>query len=344
MRIKGFYLTHLILAVICLLPAGVWAQRDTLIFTEGDMLIGEIKSLDQNVLVIKTIYSKSDFTIKWDKIREVHTQTEFIVELSNDKKYYGSLRSKSAMDVEIWHLGNILTECKFLHIVSLNPVKDTFLDRLSASVDLNFTSTKSRNAKQVNSRMFLAYSTEKWSSSFSGSTIFSSQDNTEDNSRSEATLTYRYFLATKWYPITSFALYSNTEQRLKYRFNTQLGFGHFFIRNNKGFWGAKIGANRNIEEYTNETPSRQSWEGFVGTELILHNAGDLTLSSALTFFPGLTEWKRYRSDFSLDVKYDLPLDFYIRIGGSLSYDNQPAEDAGKYDYDVQTGFGWKWNK
>ncbi len=336
--------TYITVVLLLALTGSVFAQRDTLVFNDGELVIGEIKSLDQNVLTIKTLYSKSDFTIKWDKIREVYTQTEFVIELSNDDKFFGSLMSKSAMDVGIWHDGALLSECKFLHIVTLNPLKDKFLNRFSASLDFNFTSTKSRHATQLNSRGMIAYNTEKWSTNLSASTIFSKQDDTEDNSRSDATLSFRYYLRSRWYPITSFALYSNTEQKLKYRFNTQLGMGHFFMRNNKAYWGLKLGANRNLEEYTNETPSRQSWEGFLGTELVLHNTGDITLTTILTFYPGITEKERNRVDYSLDVKFDLPLDFYIRLGGSLSFDNKPAEDAGKYDYDLQTGIGWKWNK
>ncbi|MCU4175343.1 DUF481 domain-containing protein [Carboxylicivirga sp. N1Y90] len=341
---KSFFIGSVVALLFLFFTVDVFAQRDSLVFNDGDVVVGKIKSMDDNVLVIKTAYSKSDFNIKWDKIREVYTETEFIVSLSNGEKYWGSLKSESAMDVGIWHHNNLLSKCKFLHIVNLNPVAEGFLDRFSGSIDLNFTSTKSRNAKQLNSRGIIDYKTEKWSFSTSYNTIISDQDDSEQNSRSDGSLSYRFFLKNNWYPIASFSIHSNTEQKLKHRFNSELGFGRFFIRNNKGFWGAKLGLNRNLEEYSNETPSRKSWEGFLGTDLVLHNSGDLTLSTAFTFYPGITEKKRYRADFSLDVKYDLPLDFYIRFGGSVNFDNQPADDAGEYDYDIQTGFGWKWNK
>jgi hypothetical protein len=47
-------------------------------------------------------------------------------------------------------------------------------------------------------------------------------------------------------------------------------------------------------------------------------------------------------DFAFDTKYDLPLDFYIRLGLTLNYDNQPVEGAGETDYVFQTSFGWEW--
>ena len=42
-----------------------------------------------------------------------------------------------------------------------------------------------------------------------------------------------------------------------------------------------------------------------------------------------------------DLKYDLPLDFYIRLGYTLNYDNKPVEGATESDYVLQTSFGWE---
>jgi hypothetical protein len=44
---------------------------------------------------------------------------------------------------------------------------------------------------------------------------------------------------------------------------------------------------------------------------------------------------------SLDIKYDLPLDFYIRNGLSLNFDNQPAVLGNELDYVWNLGFGWE---
>lgn len=59
-------------------------------------------------------------------------------------------------------------------------------------------------------------------------------------------------------------------------------------------------------------------------------------------YPGITAKERFKSDFTLDTKYDLPYDFYIKIGLTINYDNRPAEGASELDYVFQTGFGWEW--
>ena len=43
----------------------------------------------------------------------------------------------------------------------------------------------------------------------------------------------------------------------------------------------------------------------------------------------------------INLKYEFPLDFFINLGFTLNYDNQPVEDASETDYVLQTTFGWE---
>ena len=108
------------------------------------------------------------------------------------------------------------------------------------------------------------------------------------------------------------------------------------------YWGTKVGFNRNIEKYSTENDDRKSWKAYLVTEVNLFDMGDLNLNFLFVAYPGLTEIGRWRTDSKIDVKYDLPLDFYINLGISFNYDNQPAEGAGTFDYVFSTGFGWEW--
>lgn len=54
----------IILLINCCLLSGiaVEAQKDSLVLKNGNVIVGEIKSMDKGVLTIKTGYSKKDFT------------------------------------------------------------------------------------------------------------------------------------------------------------------------------------------------------------------------------------------------------------------------------------------
>jgi len=60
--------------------------------------------------------------------------------------------------------------------------------------------------------------------------------------------------------------------------------------------------------------------------------GDLSLPGNLFIYPSFTESGRWRTDFKIDSKYELPLDFYISMGLTLNYDNRPAVAGKETDY------------
>jgi len=100
--------------------------------------------------------------------------------------------------------------------------------------------------------------------------------------------------------------------------------------------------NRNVEKYSDKNADRNTWEGFLGSELSIYDLGNVNLTFDLIVFPSITESGRWRSDITFDIKYDLPFDFFIKLGTTPNYDNQPVSEARDLDYILHTGFGWQW--
>jgi hypothetical protein len=134
---------------------------------------------------------------------------------------------------------------------------------------------------------------------------------------------------------------SNTEQKLDLRTNIKLGMGKYLIQTNKIYWGLQAGGSVNIENFSTEDGKQQSFEGFIGTELNLFDIGDLSLLTKANAYPSFTDSGRWRADFVFDVKYDLPLDFYTKMGLTFNFDNRPVEGASETDYVFQFTFGWE---
>lgn len=334
---------HWILIIsLLLMSQGLAAQTDSVLFESGEFVIGEIKSMDRGVLKIETDYSDSDFLIEWIKVSGIHTITRFMITQTNGKKHYGYIHSLNDSTFLILDKGGQLIETRKVDIVALSPFDDKFLDRLDASISLGFDLAKAQNLTSLSTRSFVGYTAQKWSTDIAFSTVRSNQDSVDEIQRTEGEWNLRYILPRRFYAIATVSGLSNTEQKLDLRMNMQLGVGNFLVRTNYMYWGAKMGFNRNYENYSNEEDERQSWEGYLGTELNLFDMGDLDLYFLFMAYPGLTELGRIRTDSKLDVKYELPLDFFINLGISLNYDNRPAEGAGKIDYVLYTGFGWEW--
>ena len=335
-------LTFIIAIGLLFISQAIFAQIDSLHFKSGEFVIGEIKTMDRGILKVETDYSDNDFTIEWDKVVGIKTTTQFMVTITDGRKVYGTLQSVGDTSVQVRTIDQQELVFGYMEIVALYPFDDKFLDRLSASISLGFDLTKAQNLRSFTTRSSLGYRAEKWSTDISLYSLRSSQDSVEAIRRTEAELNFRYVLPRRFYAIATVSGLTNTEQQLDLRMNVQLGLGNFLVRTNSMYWGAKLGLNRNIEQYYTEADNRESWEAYLGTELNLFDTGDLDLAFLLMFYPSITEPGRLRTDSNLDLKYELPMDFYINLGISFNYDNRPADNASEIDYVFYTGFGWEW--
>jgi len=318
------------------------AQQDSLILVNQDVIVGEAKSMNQGVITFKTAYSDSDFKIEWEGISEIYTATSFLITLTDGSRFNGTLESESEGWITIIpDEGQPLT-VDYDQIVYLRSVDDSFASRLSANIDLGIGITRAQNLRQFNLAANIGYLAKRWTLDGYYSLVTSSQDSISSIRRGDGGVSFRYFLPRDWYLLTSFKFYSSTEQRINLRTTLQLGVGNLIIHTNQTYWGIGAGVNLNREDFSSDANDRNSIEGYLSSELNVYDLGDLSVFSRLTAFPSFTESGRWRVDFSLDTKYDLPLDFYIRLGFNLNFDNQPVAGAGRTDYTFQTGVGWEW--
>lgn len=353
---KRFYLI-LLIGMGTLILAN--AQTDSLILKNKNIIIGEIKSMDKGVLIIETDYSDVDFNITWDGIEQVFSKTKYLITLSNGKRYNGIIRSIDENTVEIdtydpegllnirkvknsktEDIGGGKINVQIMEIVYLNALDEGFWSRLSANIDLGWSVTKANNLRQFNVRSGLGYLADRWKITSSYNNINSRQDDTEDVNNLNANITYNYFLSNDWYLMYNISFLSNTEQLIKLRTNNQVGFGKYLIHNNKTYLGLQAGINLNNEKDFGDNPVKQSGEFFIGYELNMYDIGDFSIYSQLMAYPSFTESKRFRTDSSIDLKYEFFSDFYVKLGTSVNYDNRPVVGGTKLTYVIQTTIGW----
>lgn len=318
------------------------AQNDTIVSANDHVVIGTIKDMYRGVLKMKTNYSKSDFAIEWTKVKRLSSENEYIVSSVDGEIYNGALRSENDNEVIVYKADTIIATIQLEKIVYLRTLKSNFISRLSASLALGYNFTKSNNLSQINLRSTLGYKARKWTvyGNFNG--ISATRDNVENVERLDAAVSFRYFLKKDWYPIAEINWLANTEQNLKLRTVTRIGIGKYIKRTNDMYWGIQVGTSYNNESFTEgDISSQNSLEGFIGSELYLFNVGDLSLLTRLVAYPGITESGRLRIDGVTDLQYDLPLNFFIKLGLTVNYDNKSTQTSNEYDYILQTSFGWE---
>lgn len=335
-----------LLIVISLLSTiFVYSQNDSLILKNGNVIVGELKTMDRGVVTFETEYSDSDFNIEWDGIMKVFTSSYYMLTLSDGTRLNGKIESSGDKKVKLILDNGDTREVNIDELVFLKSVDKGFWDQVYASVDIGLDLTRANHLTTFSTRSNFGFLAKRWSLDFNFNTLNSKQDSVEAIHRTDGGISYNFYLPSDWYIPVSLTYLSNTEQRLDARWNGLFGIGKFVVHTNRAYWGFTAGMSINSESYSplNEPKTNsQSWEGYFGTEINLFDIGDMSLSTAARAYPSFTESGRWRADFNFDTKYDLPLDFYIKIGFSLNYDNQPVPGASDLDYVLHTGFGWEW--
>ena len=335
------------LAFILLSSTFVFSQNDSLILNNGNVIVGELKDMDRAVVTVETPYSDQDFKIEWDGIKELFTTTSFLITTSSGERYNGSIQSVADGKVRITLDKGGTVEVPFMDIVYLKSIDKGFWNKIDAFVDIGFDLTKANNVMTLSTRSGINYTASRWSLGLSINTNITTQSEGPNTNRTDGALNYNYFLPKDFYIPVSVTYLKSSEQNLNARWTILGGAGYYFFHTNRFYWGASAGITYNNENYaqTDSTPDffvQRSSEAYMGTELNLFDIGDFSLSTKMKVFPSLTEPGRWRFDMGLDTKYDLPLDFYIKLGGSLNYDNKPVSGGSDLDYVFYTGFGWEW--
>lgn len=330
----------IILLFICTMQ--VFAQKDTLVMKNGDMLVGEIKELGKGVLKFETDYSDEDFAIEWNNVREIYTTTTFIISLAGGDRINGTLKTDptDSSRVLIFERGGMMS-ARRMDVVFLKGIEETFFGRLDASIGLGVTITTENKLKQLNTRGNVGYTGRFWRSDASLDAIRSVQQDTIRTRRTEGSVGGKLLMERSWFLSVSAKFLQSDEQKLKLRSTTDISAGNLIVNSNKIYLAASAGVAWTNEQFTDETPLRNSLEGKAGFELNLFDIEDFSLLTNAYVFPSITEKGRVRLDFKIDLKYDLPLDFYIKLGYTQNFDNQPAAGASKHFYKLDTTIGWE---
>lgn len=336
-----------------------YGQNDTLYLNNGDLIVGDLKSMDRGVLTIEPSYADSDFKITWEDIKQLRAVQRYLITLSDGRRINGTFSSAGEGRIFIDNEEGEDITVNQDEVVNIRSVDSGFLSRLSANIDFGLSLTKANNQRQLNGNLRVGYLEDRWSADLYYNTLITTQDNVSDIQRNDGGLGYRYFLPADWNVGADLILLSNTEQSLNLRVTGKLGVGNFIRRTNSLYWNVYGGFAYTSETFspvfnpgdgtTSTAPDRKSMEGFIGSELNLYDIGDLNLLTSVVVYPTVisdesVESGRVRTDFRFDAKYDdiFIKDFYVRAGFTLNYDNRPAEAGREVDYIFTTGFGWEW--
>jgi len=355
-------LAHALAAVLLLvaIPSSAVAQKtDSVLVRNGDLMVGEMKTLQRGQLEFKTD-AMSTVYVKWPRIVNVTTQKVFEIELVDGSVYFGSMTA-GTQDSVVIESDSLTITVPTQSVVSLERIKPSFWDALDGNLNLgiNFTQQNSKADFNLSGEVHYAHEGEpntsekglrlnRFSSGYAYTKLdynatYSRQDSTDDIQRFNSTLSHLRQLRDRWFWQVAVSGEQNSQLSLDYRATVTAGVGRFIKQSNKLDLAVWAGPSVSREQFTGEAPDNSIPLVLAGDfEYFTWGALDTNISSQLGVMPILNNWGRWRINFTLNVNREVLTNFYVTIGVTDAFDSDPtAADANTNDFSLTTSFGWK---
>lgn len=313
--------------------------EDVIVLTNGDQLKGEIKKLSKEVIIVSTDYSDEDFKIKWEKVVRIDSDRTFMVEKFSGDRLAGSIKPVADDKPEATISGD---RVPFTDIAFVRPFEQTFWSRMDAGFDLGYSMTKANSVKQLSGNTNIAYTGERQLVTLSANAFFNKQANAPRTRRWEVTPQYRHLIGRSWYADAMADFFSSEEQQLSLRMTQAVGLGRYFLRTPDQHLAIGGGLAFTTERYMDPAlPRRNSGETYAGVEYLTEKLRFADLITTFVIYPSFTIPGRYRINFKSDLDFNLPGDWYFKVGYYNNFDSAPPSALPRNDYGWRNSIGYK---
>jgi putative salt-induced outer membrane protein YdiY len=336
--------TILTLFILGAMPFQVEAapKTDVIIFTNGDRLTGEIKSLKRGQLSFNTD-ATGTISIEWDKISRIISNQYIQVETSSGSRYYGQLKpvdDTSGLRVVTQTGPEVLDNSR---VILMEPIEvGRALDVLDIDLTLGYNFAKAGGVKQGTFGVEVDYRTRQRIYSVLASTTTNDSNDQEQSTRSNLELVYRRLRANRWYIAGNLNFEQNDELGLDLRRSLGINAGRFMIQSNSMLLDLQAGLQFSRESLVDEPDDTNSIEALFGAkwDWFRYDSPELDWSTTVQVIPNLSDIGRVRGSFDTTLRWELIKDLKWGISFYSSFDNKAAEEASNSDYGVNTNVSY----
>ncbi len=328
------------------LPAPARDKTDVIILKNGDHVTGEIKSLSEGMLSLKTD-SMGTVQIKWEDVVRIKSGYQFRIEDINGRLYYGALEpAPEARSIQVVGPGST-DRVEHLSVVRISEFDEGIWDRFSGSLGLGFSFTKANTTTQLNTTGDILYRSSNWEAAADYSAVLSRFEGVNQADRRTASLGAQRLLGRKWFTFSKVAFEHNSELDLDRRTSALGGIGRYLIQTNRASLRLGGGMIYSREVYSSE-PGRNNAEGAITTSVRIFRlySPKVDVLTDFLFIPSMSDPGRIRMELNSGLKFELFFrDFFWNMSFYESFDSRPpADNPVKNDYGVVTGINWTFRK
>jgi len=340
-------LFRLILIVITVFSGYLtFAQKtDTIIHVNGNVLLGEIKKLDNGIISFK-MDGMGTIKFELDKVNTFSSKKHFQFIVKNGIQYFGSFDTSAQQRMVKIVIMNGSETIPIDNIVEMYPIKKNFWLRTSGVFSLGFSFSKGSGIANLNTSGKLDYRNRKSYTVLNWTENATIQDDSVTSNKSDASLDFQRVLFRRWYAGINAELSSNSELGLELRTLGGFSLLNYLVHNNHNRLFMSVGASGNREWAETGGPATNNIEGLLGVNyhLFRYTTPEINVTTYINAYPSFTIPGRWRLNYSLDAKVEVINDFSIGINFYYNFDNKPVSvDASTSDYGITTTFSYSFH-
>jgi len=316
-------------------------KTDVVYLKNGDRVTGEVKSLDRGILEFSTDHMGTVY-IEWSDIQEIVSATGQAVELTNGQRFYGPLGKPENEDMLLVNTEQGTVGVNADDVILMYPVEAGFWDRLDVSASLGFSWDKGSRVGKYNVGLDAEYRDPGFITRAAFSSEVTSQENSDDTSRTVFDASHLVFRQNKRYHVFFGNLESNDELGIDLRTLVGVGYGAMPIRSQRQRFmiGLGLAVNHEMPVAAASEPNLEE-VGSVAYNYFKYSDPERSLNSRLQVFPSLTDAGRWRLGFDTDFRLELVADLFWKLDVYASYDSDPiSSEASSSDYGITSSLGY----
>ena len=344
MRKTQILLLSVLLLLFCSNFEALAQKTDKLLLKNGDVITGEVKKLDLDILQYKTS-SMSTAKIKWFHVNTIISPgKKFQVELRDGTKIVGALDTAKIPNTLkiVGHNGEF--NISIGQVVTITQLKKVFWNKFSGNLSVGINYTKASSVFQTNYGGALSFTEENYFSKIEFNSLQTTQQDSIYTAKQDMALNVARAIRKKEFAIVFGGVQKNTELGIDNRSSAGLGYGMDFLHVSVARLRGYAGITGNREQASGDNPSTNNLEGIVngGAMVFKYTDPEIHLNAFVNWYPSFTVAGRHRFEAELQVKLELVNDLFIELRVYTNNDNKPAsQTASTNDYGVISSLSYK---
>jgi len=337
----------LLFVALSLLPTlPVSAQRtDVVIMRNGNRIIGEVEQMELGLLELSLDDVVGRLRIKWEYVTGLTSDRQLDIELADGSAHFGSLLAPLADGQLRIQTAQGVVDVPMSEVVFIEPIEDTFLTRLDASITGGVSFTKASDVLQFDIGFSGLYRTHESVIDLGFNTILTSGSGSPRTTNTDFRFSYYRLLSGTWFVRGDLGARVSDELGIDFRGTYGGGGGARVVNTTR--WNLLLsGLVQGNRELTNDGRTTDNVEAVIDSTLasVRHDTPKIEVRTDVAVFVSLNDPGRYRVDIDGHLSFELGLEgLFWDIGRVYyRYDSEPSLNAvSTTDYGIVSGIRYE---